>query len=163
MARHKPNGSVEEVNIDKQSNVTDENLTTSRMVDWSLGLKLNHKETSIIDDAYSKMSDWEQSLNQTVTYVKDVPMFLDVEVKKLNAAVTPEVQLAVWAGALYKKKLHHGWDTSIPMPGVVVNGHEWSLYIFFERKLSKLVSIFIIPPYTAVSAETLRTDDDGPN
>jgi len=132
------------------------------MIDWTLGLNLDHKEISIIQAAYKTMSDWEQSLNQTVAYVKDVPMFLDVEGAKQKAAVTPEVQLAVWAGALYQKKIYHRWDRSIPMPGVVVNAHQWALYLFFEWSHIALVSTSK-SPLQNTGADYLPADNDGPN
>ncbi|KAL8957920.1 MAG: hypothetical protein Q9193_004920 [Seirophora villosa] len=77
--------------------------------------------------------DYERSLNQSMSYIRHTPLFLDFELKKTNQARDPQVQLAIWQVAGYLKKKHHGWDTAIPIPGIVVNGHQWYYYIAFER------------------------------
>ena len=124
------------------------------MIDYALGLQLDEKELSVVKNAYRQMADWEQSLNQTVNYMKDVPMFVDVEVKKRNAAVVPEVQLAIWAGALYNKRKLMKWDRSMPIPGIVVDGHHWDCYITFEQSPDKLVSTAIYVSHSILSALT---------
>ena len=164
VVRRKPNGSVEEVIIDKESSVVDEDLTTSRMIDWALGLTPDQQELGVIKDAYNNMGDWEQSINQTVNYMKDVSISVDFEVKKKNSAIIPEVQLAVWASALFIKRRHHKWDTSIPTPGIVIAGHQWECYILFERSAGKLVStIFYIGGPILYPLSLLLVDDDGSN
>lgn len=107
--------------------------TTSRMIDWTLGLKLdemNHQR-KLIAKAFANMNDYEASMNQSMSYIRESPLFLDLELKKTQSNINPEVQLAIWAAAGFSKKLLHGWDTSMPMPAIAVKGHDWSLYIFF--------------------------------
>ncbi|KAL9593349.1 MAG: hypothetical protein Q9219_007591 [cf. Caloplaca sp. 3 TL-2023] len=42
----------------------------------------------------------------------------------------PTVQQAVWKSAWLLKALHHGWDTSLPLPEITVVGHLRSIYLF---------------------------------
>lgn len=135
-------GVADELNPDAQSTIAgDEGDSTTRMIDWSLGLCLGRNELSIIEDAFDTMTaDTERSLNQTfAAYTKSIPMFLDIEVKQAHQKAPPDVQLAIWAGALYKKRRYHGWDTSLPQPGIVVDGLQWDLYITYERSPGRLV------------------------
>ncbi|KAL9027271.1 MAG: hypothetical protein Q9196_004182, partial [Gyalolechia fulgens] len=108
-------------------------LWTVRMVDCSLGLFLDEPIYSLISKAFRNINDYEQSLNQSMSYIRHTPLLLDLELKKTNQARDPQLQLAIWLAAAYLKRKHHGWDTSLPMPGIVVNGHEWKFYIAFER------------------------------
>ena len=104
-----------------------------RMVDWCLGLKINRNDEQVIDKAFSKSRDYESSLNQTFSYIRDHPLILDIEIEIPLQPRDPRVQLAVWASSALIKKRYMGWDTSLPMPAVAVNGHSWDYYIFFER------------------------------
>lgn len=122
-------GKAKETEADK----TWRDLTTTRMVDCSLGLFLDEPIRDLISKAFKNIGDYEQSLNQSVSYIGHTPLFSDLEVKKTNEARDPLVQLAIWLTAAYLKRKHHGWDTSIPMPGLVVNGYRWEFYIAFER------------------------------
>lgn len=106
---------------------------TTRMVDLALGLPLNEEDHKTIRQAWNSMHDNEQSLNQSLSYVRAIPLFLDIEMKKVNSARDPEVQLAIWAAALHRKREHHKWDTSMVMPGIVVNGDNWVYYLTFLR------------------------------
>lgn len=113
---------------------TDEGgITASRMVDLTLGLDLDNAEADMVTHAFQGMKDNEHSLNQSMAYIRDTPLFLDIELKKAVSNRDPDVQLAIWQAALHSKRLYHGWDTSIPMPGIVVNGFEWQFYLTFER------------------------------
>lgn len=111
----------------------DVDVTTSRMVDMALGLELDYEASSIVSRAFETMRDNEHSLNQSLAYIRDTPLFLDFELKKTISNRDPEVQLGIWTAALQLKRLHHGWNTSMPMPGIVVNGHDWVYYLTFEK------------------------------
>ena len=113
--------------------------TTSRMVDLQLGLLLDECDMDIVNGAFGTMNDNEHSINQSISYIRTVPAIVDFEIKKPTANRMPEVPLAIWHAGLYSKRKHHNWDTSMPMPGVTVNGFDWELYITFERN-GKLVS-----------------------
>ncbi len=76
----------------------------------------------------------EITLNQSLAYIRDTPLFLDLVPKKTHVNRDPEMQLAIWMAALYSKRLHPGWDTAIAMPGIVVNGYDWHYYLTFERE-----------------------------
>lgn len=122
-------GKGKETEVDK----TWKDLWTVRMVDCSLGLFLDEPVCDLISKAFRNIRDNEQSLNQSMSYIRHTPLLLDLELKKTNQARDPQVQLAIWLAAAYWKRKHHGWHTSIPMPGLVVNGHDWDFYIAFER------------------------------
>ncbi|KAL8819560.1 MAG: hypothetical protein Q9223_002033 [Gallowayella weberi] len=110
---------------------TTENI--SRMVDWSFGLELGFDDKRLINEAYKWCDDYEHSLNQTLSYVYNYPLFLDIKIKKAYASRDPEVQLATWAAAGILKRRHHGWNSiMIPTLAIVVDGHEWYNHIFFE-------------------------------
>ena len=105
----------------------------SRMVDWCLALKLSFNEKVTISQAFSTVLAGQRSLNQSLSYIHKHPIFLDIELKKQFAARDPEVQLAIWASAGMLKRKEHGWDTSLPMPGITVYGHTWTCYLFFPQ------------------------------
>ncbi|KAL9595268.1 MAG: hypothetical protein Q9219_006544 [cf. Caloplaca sp. 3 TL-2023] len=108
-------------------------VTASRMIDISLGLKLDASQTSVINKAWRTRRDNEHSLNQSLSYVRVHPLFLDIELKKQRQVRDPLVQLGIWMAACYEKRKLHGWDVSIPMPGLVIDGSEWKLYIGYIR------------------------------
>ncbi|KAL8711017.1 MAG: hypothetical protein Q9225_007184 [Loekoesia sp. 1 TL-2023] len=122
-----------------EKSVTDadnDNSTTpiGRMIDWVLALRLNHNDTKVISDAFSTLQYAKRSLNQSLTdFLRKCPIFLDIELKKELSARDPEVQLAVWASAGLRKKQLMQWSTGLPMPGIVVDGHMWTGYLFFEQ------------------------------
>ncbi|KAL8726540.1 MAG: hypothetical protein Q9166_006647 [cf. Caloplaca sp. 2 TL-2023] len=108
--------------------------TVSKIVDWCLGLELDWEDETIINRAFSTVRPNMRSLNQSLSFIDQVPIFLDIEIKKTNPGRDPEVQLAIWACAALKKKREMTWDTSMPMPGIVIEGHNWSYYVFVEIK-----------------------------
>ena len=130
----RPNGSELDVGGSTvASGVAQDSVTTSRMIDSVLGLQLEEEEEDVILSGFTTLKENERSLNQALSYFPDLPIFLDIEIKQESSARDPKVQLAVWAVGGYKKRLHHKWDTSMPMPGVVISGTRWELYIFYER------------------------------
>lgn len=105
----------------------------NRIVDWSFGLELGFEDKRLIKEAYKWCDDYEHSLNQTLSYVDEYPLFLDIEIKKANASRDPEVQIATWAAAGILKRRHHGWNSiMIRTIAIAVDGHEWYYHIFFE-------------------------------
>ena len=117
----------------KKTDTSKENgQTISKMVDLALVIKLNEEQSKEVTKAFKTLKDKERSLNQSLGSVKHYTLFLDFELKKLFANRDPKVQLAIWKiGALLKHQ-YHGWNTTMPMPGVVVDGHNWTYYLFFE-------------------------------
>ncbi|KAL9123594.1 MAG: hypothetical protein Q9217_006989 [Psora testacea] len=103
-----------------------------RMIDWSLGLDLDDEDVAVINSAFRNLPDHAQSLNQSLSYIKRHPLFADFELKPTLSNRDPEVQIAIWASAALLKKRLHGWDTTMPMPAVVVNGHAWEYFLLFE-------------------------------
>ena len=136
--------------------------TTSRMVDISIGLDLNENDEDIVVSAFSKLPDHAQSLNQSLSYIKGNPLLLDFELKKVYADRDPRVQLAIWKVGGLKKMQYHGWDTSMPMPGITVYGDEWTCYLFFVRG-SGLVGSPYIPAHSLLCTEFDSLDHAGPS
>lgn len=108
-------------------------VTTTRMVDICLALNLEDTAREVVTRSWATWPDNLRSLNQTVSYIRIRPLFLDIEIKQLNQDREPLVQLGIWMAGLYQKRKLHGWDQSAPMPGLVVNGDRWDLYIGFAR------------------------------
>ena len=102
------------------------------MVDWCLAMNVDSKTMDLIHQGYRNSADNECSLNQSLSYIRNNPLILDMEIKKTLQLRDPEVQLAIWAGSALLKKRYHKWDTSMPMPAIAINGHQWDYYIFFE-------------------------------
>ena len=102
------------------------------MVDWCLGIRVDANDMKVIKQAFAKTPDYATSLNQTFSSIRNHPLILDIEVKKVLQARGPQVQLAIWASSALLKKRMMSWDTSLPMPALAVYGHSWVFYIFFE-------------------------------
>ena len=112
---------------------TGDQKTTSRAVDYSFGLRLPEEPHNSVKRAFTKLVDREHSLNQSLAYISDNPLFCDLELKKKTAAKDPEVQLAIWMSSGLQKRIYHGWDTSIPFIGLVVHGHQWFYYLAYHK------------------------------
>ena len=102
------------------------------MVDWCLGLNVDEDDMHVIKQAFANTVDNAAALNQSLSYIRNTPLILDIELKKTLQPRDPQVQLAIWASSALLKKRIMGWDTSMPMPAIAVNGHLWEFYIFFE-------------------------------
>ncbi|KAM0798183.1 hypothetical protein BDR22DRAFT_398757 [Usnea florida] len=63
-------------------------------------------KTSPENQAFAKTPDLATSLNQTFLYIRNHPLILDIEIKKVVQPRDPQVQLAIWASsALLKKRI----------------------------------------------------------
>ena len=129
-----PNGAPLALECDSEiasgTSAAQEPRSLTRMVDWCLGLQLGYKDAQLVRSAFGMVKLNETSLNQTVSFIKQCPLFLDIEIKKTQTNRNPEVQLAIWAAGALRKKQHHAWDTDLPMPAIAVNGHNWDYYLF---------------------------------
>ena len=133
----------------------------SRMVDRCLGFKLSFDHKARILRAWRKLYDNEFSLNQSISYINSNLIFVDFEVKKKVAGSRdPLVQLTIWEMAWLLKRQHHGWDTSMPMPGITINGHSWECYLFFEmdRELVCLPALMCYYTSTNVGLDCCRAN-----
>lgn len=107
-----------------------------KMVDWCLALALDYEDESILEKAFTTVNPNECSLNQSLSYIRRSPLFLDIELKREQPATDPEVELAIWASGALQKKLYHKWSTDLPMPAIAIEGHDWRWYIFVPKKIS---------------------------
>ncbi|KAL9034831.1 MAG: hypothetical protein Q9180_005192, partial [Flavoplaca navasiana] len=105
------------------------NQTMTKMVDWALTLELDPEDEDIVNRAFNTLSPNECSLNQCLSYIRKSAIFTNLEIKK-QAGSDPELQLALWESAALKKKRWHGWATSLPLPGIYVEGHVWHWCLF---------------------------------
>ena len=115
--------------------------TMAKMVDLCLGLVLPQADLDDLESQWSLGVVNEDSLNQSLSFIKYYPLMLDIEMKKKNQNRDPLVQLSIWnAGGMLKRKWH-GWDTRMPQPAIEVNAHVWTLYLYYEWE-GDLVCIF---------------------
>lgn len=127
--------------------------TTSRTVDLSIGLDLNRNDERIAVSALNKLPANAHSLNQSLGYIKHIPLLVDIKLKPTNSERDARVHLAIWKAGGFKKMRYHGWDTSMPMPGITVDGDRWRCYLFFVRG-SGLVGFPYLPTHSLLHAES---------
>ena len=126
--------------IDEASGITFGDLvgddTTEKRIDWACGLCLTASDEMILQSQiYAGKATGFHSLNQTddSSPIASYPLFLSIEVKRPQTTRDPCVQLAIWEAAGFIKKGLMGWDTSMPVPGITVDGHFWKVYFFFKN------------------------------
>ena len=107
-----------------EASTTDEGLQLSKLIDWTVALVSIATERNLIGKAFGQINMWLGSLNQTFGPYGDCACFMELEVKKTQAARDSRLQIATWASAGIKKKNFHDWDTSFPMPAITVDGHK---------------------------------------
>lgn len=111
---------------------TEDGETAGKMVDYGLTILLSVEERLSIAAGFANLRPNERTLNQSLGYISNCPLFLNIELKKTQSNRDPEVQLAIWALGGLRKMLNHGWATHMPMPAIALNGHKWDCYLFFE-------------------------------
>ena len=82
--------------------------------------------------AWRNLPSHESSLNQCLSYIRRYLLIVDFDIKDSVSNREQLVPLAVWESGALLKKRYHGWDTSMPMVGIKVDGHRWECYLFFE-------------------------------
>ena len=99
------NWDAQTASSDVKTNSASESM--GRMIDWCLAMTVDQDDMEVICQAYARDADNASSLNQSLSYVRDNPLILDIEIKKTLQPRDPQVQLAISAsGALLKKRLH---------------------------------------------------------
>ncbi|KAG8526430.1 uncharacterized protein KY384_000023 [Bacidia gigantensis] len=136
----RPNGQIfTDYDVEGQSLVTKSSVDTNgelksmgKMIDWMLGLVLKSDEHALLQRAYRNLRDHKaRAISQSLSYIKDCPAICDIEIKKEQDPRDPLVQSAIWASAALKKKKSFEWDTTLPMPAILIDGHEWRWCLFF--------------------------------
>ncbi len=133
------------------------------MIDMQYGLLVHQDDLTALRTGYRNLPPEFKSINQTlVEYTKEVPAFVDFELKRKGSDVDPKFQLAVWGAGLYLKRKHHGWDVSMPIVGIAIEGHTWECFLLFEHgegfwhKREGLVKVLLSIIKTAANREWLR-------
>ena len=106
--------------------------TMAKMVDLCLGLVLPQADLDRLNSQWSSGTRNEDSLNQSLKFVKSYPLMLDIEMKRKYQNRDPLVQLSIWNSGGMLKRRWHGWDSSMPHPAIEVNAHSWTLYLYYE-------------------------------
>ena len=148
--------------LDIASNTSASKDTESCMVDMQYGFSMHKEDDEALRKGYRKLPQGFQSINQTtVEFTRDVPTFVDFELKR-GAIDDPKFQLAVWGAGLYLKRQYHGWDVSMPIVGVTIEGHTWECFLLFEHGEGfwhggkGLVKVLLSSIETAANHEWLR-------
>ena len=116
----------------------------AKMVDLSLGLLLTKEEINSVTHQWGRdCLQNEDSLNQSIKFIKTCPLLADIEIKKTNQNRDAGVQMSIWNASAMRKRQYHGWDLSMPMPAIEVNGHIWTLYLYYAWG-EDLVCIFLM-------------------
>ena len=133
------------------------------MIDMQYGLLIHDDDKDALRMGYRNMLPQVRSINQTtVEYTRDVPTFVDFELKRKGSDIDPKFQLAVWGAGLYLKRQYHGWDVSMPIVGVTIEGHTWECFLLFEHGAGfrhggkGLVKVLLSSIETAANREWLR-------
>ena len=112
--------------------LTERGRSIGRRVNWCLGLKIDLDDEDIIRKAWRYLPSHETSLNQCISYIRRYLLIVDFDIKDRVSNREQLVPLAVWESGALLKKRHHGWDTSMPMIAIKVDGHQWECFLFFE-------------------------------
>lgn len=106
--------------------------TLERKIDFAIGLRLEPAQRDALEQGLYVDDHALPSINQTSSFTRYTPMFLNIEIKKVNSGVDPLVQLAVWVTAEYNKRVIEGYDRSMPAVALAIVGHEWELYLAYD-------------------------------
>ena len=123
-------------------------------------MKIDLDDEDIIRKAWRSLPSHESSLNQCISYIRRYLLIVDFDIKDRVSNREQLVPLAVWESGALLKKRYHGWDTSMPMIGIKVDGHQWECFLFFELEIH-LVRPCITKLYGVVA--NMNTDGGGAN
>ena len=140
---------------DDATNDSEQTHSLSKMIDWTVALLPTFEKSQAIANKSRGQHLLRNSLNQTRAFPKTLPLFIDIEMKKTLQNRDPCVQLAIWAQAGYKKRKMHGWDRTFPMPGITVDGHVWTCFLFFEVADDEMVCFSFSSCLALQSTDTL--------
>lgn len=82
---------------------TEDSETVGKMVDFGLTIPLSIKDQDTMSAGFTTLRHYEQSVDQSVSFVSYCPLFLNIELQKTQSDRDPQVQLAIWALAGLKK------------------------------------------------------------
>lgn len=116
----------------------------SKMVDYALIIRPRPATHAGIRRVLQGLGDDHCNINQTrYAPVRFNPITVNIEVKPPGSGKNDAmVQLAIWVAAQFKKlNILSGEVVTIPIPLVWVEGHEWRVYVAFQKANGELVSI----------------------
>ena len=85
-----------------------------------------------IVQAWRNLPNHESSLNQWISYIRRCFHIVDSDIKDRVSNREQLVPLAVWESGALLKNRHYGWNKSIQMIGIKVDGHHREYFLFFE-------------------------------
>lgn len=107
-------------------------IKIQKKIDYVLTLVLTDAQKKQLKNAFTKLAPEHQSLTQCLdTALAYSPIFAYIEVKIINQARDPTVQLAIWIAAGFKKNLQAGYDMTMPVPAISITGDYWDLYVAY--------------------------------
>ena len=110
----------------------------NRKIDYAMGLILPDSDLQALERAVYTNETSVPSINQTDRFANFIPMFLNIEVKRRVTDVDPQIQLAVWVIAEFKKRAVEGYNRNMPVVTIAITGDVWDLWMAYEPSWDKL-------------------------
>jgi hypothetical protein len=110
----------------------------SRKIDYAMGLILPDRDLQTLNHAVYINETSVPSINQTDRFANFIPVFLNIEVKRRVSDVDPQVQLAVWVTAEFKKRAVEKYGRNMPVVAIAVTGDSWDLWIAYEPSWNQI-------------------------
>ena len=105
-------------------------LRLTRKIDYALTLKIDEEKKIQLGNAFYKLSPEDRSVTQCLD-LPFQPLIVNLEIKKSNQSRDALVQLAIWIAAGFNKNIQGGYDLTMPVPAIVVEGDFWNLYVAY--------------------------------
>ena len=122
----------------------------SKMVDYALMLLPQDSMREGIRRILQSLDDEHCNINQTrYAPVRFNPITVNIEVKPPGSGKNDAmVQLAIWVAAQFNKLNSLCEEVAtVAIPLVWVEGHDWRVFIAFQKESGELVSLASDPPY----------------
>ena len=113
------------------------------MINSCLSLRLDDAELDGIMEAFTT---WNPSSKVSINPLlyQAMPAVPRIGIKETLSKHNMEVQLGVWVAGSLGNEQRHKWDTSMPMPAIAVNGHDWTFYLTFDLSGDLACSIALL-------------------
>ena len=102
-----------------------------------MGLILSDHDLQALNRAVYANETSVPSINQTDRFTNFIPMFLNIEVKRRVTDIDPQIQLAVWATAEFKKRALENYGRNMPVVAIAITGDAWDPWMAYEPSWNK--------------------------